>query len=187
MANWVVSLLWEIKMCWDSSRVFSLQIGYSYPVCSPSLVSESLNRLSSRSQLTSLTSGCKGCVIGIDWNYGLKSLQRRLNDTLKIPSIKSYEHIRLGTRCCVPPHREMLRQSPSSTNLSRWLVQRSGTSSLTESPVLRPSINQDWRSTSWENIQINLRLTLILDWAGAQVSTITDGLVDVEQKLPRGN
>ena len=93
------------------------RLEYSYTVWSPTLLSDIRKLESPQRTFTRHIMGCKGLCYWERLKFlELMSLQRRRERYIIIHvwkilkglapndiSIKSYEHIRLGTRCCIPP------------------------------------------------------------------------------------
>ena len=123
MSNWVLSVFSDRSQRTMLTLYKSLvrsKLEYSCPVWSPSLISDITKLESTQRSFTRHIVGCKGLSYWDRLKFlNLMSLQRR-RERYKIIhvwkihkgiapndlSLRFYEHIRLGTRCCVPPLRK---------------------------------------------------------------------------------
>ena len=120
MANWVLSVFSDRSrntMLTLFKSIVRSRLEYSCPVWNPTLTSDIQRLESPQRAFTRQISGCKGLSY---WErlkkLDLMSIQRRRERYIIIQvwkilkgiapndlQLKSYEHIRLGTRCSVPP------------------------------------------------------------------------------------
>ena len=120
MANWVISVFTDrskVVMLTLFKTMVRIRLEYSCPVWNPSLMADIKKLESSQRAFTRHISGCYGLSYWQRLKFlDLMSLQRRgeryaIIHVWKIIkglapndiNIKSYEHIRLGVRCRVPP------------------------------------------------------------------------------------
>ena len=120
MANWVLSVFLDRSqstMITLYKSIIRSKLEYSCPVWSPSLISDIKKLESTQRSFTRHIAGCEGLSYWDRLKFlNLMSLQRRRERYIIIHvwkilngiapndvSLRFYDHIRLGKRCCVPP------------------------------------------------------------------------------------